>query len=169
MDLYVILGLEREASEDDIRRAYRRLARRYHPDINPGDRVAATEFRRIAEAFETLVDPVRRQQYDAGSVPAATHEKRTFEFEGFDFSVSVSGASAPTFGDLFADILQTGAQPRQGERERGADLHLSLTLTFDEALRAGSHDVTITRAERCRLCRGRGIVPVPESRCSTCG
>ena len=67
MDLYVILGLEHGASESEIKRAYRRLARRYHPDINPGDRTAEARFRQILEAYETLIDPERRSRYDAGS------------------------------------------------------------------------------------------------------
>jgi curved DNA-binding protein CbpA len=65
MDLYLVLGLEREATVGDIKRAYRRLARRFHPDINPGDRRAALQFRQIAEAYETLSDPERRRRYDA--------------------------------------------------------------------------------------------------------
>src|SRR4051795_6628526 len=105
MDFYILLGLERVATVGEIKRAYKRLARKYHPDINPGDRRAAAQFRQIAEAYETLSDPDRRQRYDvtgAADVPVET----TFGFEGFDFSVSVSGEAAPTFGDLFADIFR---------------------------------------------------------------
>src|SRR3989454_8526560 len=101
MDFYVILGLGRDATPGDIKRAYKRLARRFHPDINPGDRMAAAQFRQIAEAYETLSDPERRRRYDALG-QRTTAEPTTYGFEGFDFSVSVSGASAPTFGDLFA-------------------------------------------------------------------
>src|SRR5688572_5517599 len=106
MDFYILLGLERGATLNDIKRAYKRLARRYHPDINPGDRTAAAQFRQIAEAYETLSDPDRRRRYDSGGVSASSRVDPTFGFEGFDFSVSVSGASAPTFGDLFADVLR---------------------------------------------------------------
>ena len=66
MDFYIVLGLRREASADEVKRAYRRLARRYHPDINPGDERAAAQFDQIVEAFETLSDPTRRARYDAG-------------------------------------------------------------------------------------------------------
>src|SRR5437870_10353828 len=103
MDFYILLGLDRAATIDDVKRAYKRLARRYHPDINPGDRLAAAQFRQIAEAYETLSDPERRRRYDAGGMGTMV-EATSFGFEGFDFSVSVSGSSAPTFGDLFADI-----------------------------------------------------------------
>ena len=85
MDLYALLGLAPGATPADIKRAYRRLSRRYHPDINPGDRAAETLFRRISEAYETLVDPDRRRTYDAGA-PPAEGDASTFEFTGFDFS-----------------------------------------------------------------------------------
>src|ERR1700752_2588039 len=105
MDFYVILGLERGASLNDIKRAYKRLARKCHPDINPGDRLAAAQFRQIAEAYETLIDPDRRRRYDATGMATAPPGPSPFGFEGFDFSVSVSGAAASTFGDLFADVF----------------------------------------------------------------
>src|SRR3982751_4870478 len=105
MDFYVILGLDRAATTGDIKRAYRRLARRYHPDINPGDRTAAEQFRQIAEAYETLMDPDRRGRYDRGGSAGAEDGGATVGFDGFDFSAAVSGAAAPTFGDLFADVL----------------------------------------------------------------
>src|SRR6202166_4775621 len=105
MDFYVILGVERGAALGDIKRAYKRLARRYHPDINPGDRTAAARFKQIAEAYETLSDPDRRRRYDAGRgrETAPTPPEAAFGFEGFDFTVAANGESAPTFGDLFAD------------------------------------------------------------------
>src|SRR2546423_13115955 len=106
MDFYIVLGITREATLGDIKRAYRRLARRYHPDINPGDSTSAEQFRRIAEAYETLSDPDRRRGYDAtGRGAQPSEDEAGFGFDGFDFSVSVSEADAPTFGDLFADVL----------------------------------------------------------------
>src|SRR4029077_2147058 len=99
MDFYVILGVDRAAVLGEIKRAYKRLARRYHPDINPGDRTAAAHLRALSEADETLRDSERRRRYDLGGRPGAPAEASTFGFEGFDFSVTVSGASAPTFGD----------------------------------------------------------------------
>src|SRR4029077_6529968 len=124
MDFYILLGLGRNASPGEIKRAFRRLARKYHPDINPGDNRAAAQFRQIAEAYETLVDPLLRQRYDAGEVTGPVLETRTVGFEGFDFSVSVSGASAPTFGDLFSEIWRQRAGTFDGDQpERGADLH----------------------------------------------
>src|SRR5438876_4894124 len=133
MDFYVILGLGRDATPGDIKRAYKRLARRFHPDINPGDRMAAAQFRQIAEAYETLSDPDRRRRYDAGGATVVTTGEGTFGFEGFDFTVSVSGASASTFGDLFAEVLHQREGRRSDVAERGVDLHQTLTLTFEEA------------------------------------
>src|SRR5438093_10574866 len=101
MDLYVLLGLERGATLADVKRAYKRLARKFHPDINPGDRMAAAQFRQIAEAYETLSDPDRRRRYDLVGL-TSSGESVEYGFEGFDFSISVDGDSAPTFGDLFA-------------------------------------------------------------------
>src|SRR5882672_1968310 len=169
MDFYIVLGLERAATVGDIKRAYKRLARRFHPDINPGDRMAAAQFRQIAEAYETLVDPDRRRRYDAAGYPAAS-EPITYGFEGFDFSVSVSGASAPTFGDLFADVIGQGQGSRRGEGApvRGADLHQSLELTFEDAMRGGQRGLTVTRQEHCRTCRGMGRMHTAETRCGQC-
>jgi DnaJ-class molecular chaperone len=85
MDLYVVLGVRQDASESEIRRAYRRLARQFHPDINPGDQAAAAHFQQVLEAYETLIDRERRVRYDAGEM-AAPAEARRGGFEGFDFS-----------------------------------------------------------------------------------
>lgn len=166
MDFYILLGLEREATLTEIKRAYRRLARRYHPDINPGDRLAAAQFRQIAEAYETLSDPERRRRYDtAGRV---SMESATFGFDGFDFSVSVSGAAAPTFGDLFADVLQPRAGGEPDVPERGADLYQSLTCTFEEAMHGGRREIVVTRQAHCRACQGTGRLRTAESRCLHC-
>jgi molecular chaperone DnaJ len=166
MDFYLILGLDRAATLGDVKRAYRRLARRFHPDINPGDRTAAAQFRQIAEAYETLSDPDRRQRYDTVGPVGTTVQAATFGFEGFDFSASVSGPSAPTFGDLFADVLHQ----RRAEIEplRGADLHQTISLSFEDAMRGGQRQLTVTRHEQCRTCRGTGHLQMEESRCLQC-
>lgn len=167
MDLYFVLGVERAASLDEIKRAYKRLARRYHPDINPGDREAEVQFRRIATAFETLSDPVRRQRYDTqGHVVGEATGAVAFGFEGFDFSVSVSGSAAPTFGDLFAEVLQE--QSGVGRPERGADLHQTVSLTLEEAFAGGVRDVVVMRQAACRACAGSGDVQDVERSCAQC-
>jgi molecular chaperone DnaJ len=166
MDFYILLGVERSASLNDIKRAYKRLARKFHPDINPGDRLAATQFRQIAEAYATLSDPDRRRRYDSVGVPSEAAEAQAFGFEGFDFSVSVGGHEAPTFGDLFADIFQSRATANASER--GADLHHAIALTFEQSLRGGQQSVTVTRQEHCRTCNGVGHLTTAETRCPLC-
>src|SRR6187431_944672 len=101
MSAYDLLGLDRDASEAHVRRAYRRLARRWHPDLNPGNAEAARHYIAITEAFDTLVDPVRRRAYDASGVVAPPASAAPPAFAGFDFSLTLQGAEASTFGDLF--------------------------------------------------------------------
>src|SRR5262245_37959118 len=112
MDFYVILGLAPGASQAEIKRAYRRLSRRYHPGVNPGDRQAQAVFERVTEAYETLSDPTRRREYDAagGSNPQSQRAAAgAFEFAGFDFSFAARGTDAATFSELFADVLHPTA------------------------------------------------------------
>jgi molecular chaperone DnaJ len=166
MDLYVVLGLAHGATESDIKRAYRRLARRYHPDINPGDRLAEARFRQILDAYETLIDPQRRSRYDAGQGLEAADDRRKSGFEGFDFSARGVDYSA-TFGDLFAEVLtERGARP--AEQERGADLHQDMRLSFEEALAGTQRQVTVTRRENCRACAGAGRTRVSPGSCHMC-
>jgi molecular chaperone DnaJ len=146
MDFYLILGVERSASSSEIRRAFKRLARRLHPDINPGDQVSASQFQRISEAYETLNDPERRRQYDVTGNTGEAPPAPSFGFEGFDFSAS-AGTTTSGFGDLFADLLPP--RDRGGfdrAPARGSDLHQSITIAFVDAARAGS---------RWSLSRGR--------------
>ncbi len=167
-DFYVLLGVERAATLSEIKRAYKRLARRCHPDINPGDRMAAAQFHQVSEAYQTLIDPDRRQRYDAVGREAAA-EAVTVGFDGFDFSVSVNGTSASTFGDLFADVLhQRVAGQGDAGAERGADLHRAIAIGFEAAMRGGQREITVTRQEHCRACRGMGALHVDESRCTHC-
>jgi len=164
MNFYVMLGLRREASPEEVKRAYLKLARKYHPDINPGDRAAAEYFRQITEAYETLVDPARRRDYDAHDDVPGTPVESKYRFAGFDFSVRVEGQQAPTFGDLFADAV--GGAVRGPER--GADLHATLELTLEEVARGVRRELTLTRLERCGPCGGRGVLRGAEGPCHVC-
>ncbi len=170
MDLYGVLGLRRDASPDDIKRAYRRLARRFHPDINPGDRAAGARFRQVVFAYETLIDDDRRRQYDQTGTVDRPREGASFGFEGFDFSVEVSSAGgSSTFGDLFADVLRRPDGAAVGrESVRGSDLHADVSLGFLESIQGTERLVTVTRFERCRTCGGAGAVPAPEAPCPSC-
>jgi molecular chaperone DnaJ len=164
MDLYVVLGVRHGASEAEIKRAYRRLARRYHPDINPGDNMAEARFRQILQAYETLMDPDRRSRYDSGTV--SEDARRASGFEGFDFSARGADYSA-TFGDLFAEVL-TERGTRKTVPERGADLHQTIHLSFDDALAGVKRPVTVTRRETCRGCAGTGRTRVSPGPCVIC-
>src|SRR3970040_135390 len=166
MDLYIVLGVQHGASEAELKRAYRRLARRFHPDINPGDQTAEDRFRQILEAYETLIDPARRSRYDAGHPLVTDPGRQGSGFEGFDFSTRGVDYSA-TFGDLFADVL-TERGARQAPAQRGADLHAEMQVTFEEALSGGQRAMTITRREHCRGCAGTGRTRASTSACHLC-
>ncbi|HET7619069.1 MAG TPA: J domain-containing protein [Vicinamibacterales bacterium] len=167
MDLYAVLGLSPGASVADIKRAYRRLARRFHPGINPGDRAAASMYSRITEAYEILTDPERRRQYEQEGRQTVV-SSATFEFTGFDFSASAQGAQAATFTELFADVLHPVTSPDTGRPEAGADLHAELTVAFDESVRGVERQIVVTRLEVCAACGGRGQIATPEARCPGC-
>lgn len=164
MDLYILLGVQQGASEAEIKRAYRRLARRLHPDINPGDRMAAARFQQILEAYETLIDPDRRSRYDAGH--AAVEEPAAPRgFEGFDFSTRGVDYSA-SFGDLFAEVLSE--RGTRAPAERGADLHLEVEVGFEEALAGGERAITLIRRDHCRGCAGTGRARGHTGACAGC-
>jgi molecular chaperone DnaJ len=170
MDFYAILGLSTDASLTDIKRAYRRMARRYHPGINPGDRAAEEMFRRVSEAYETLVDPRRREEYDAVGRAAAAPPPGSpvsLEFTEFDFSVAAHGPQAATFAELFSDVLHPA--PARGHRaERGADLNATITIDFLDAIKGVARQLVMTRHVLCSMCAGTAHVPVSDSRCHEC-
>ena len=169
MNFYVILGVSENASTSEIKRAYKRLARRYHPGINPGDRSAEMMFARVSEAYETLVDPGRRRQYDSGGAAAEpAGEATTFMFSEFDFSVARKGPEASTFTELFADILHPVPRRDEGRPEPGADVHAALTLSFAEAVRGVERQVLVTRQVTCRACAGSGRLVAHEGQCGEC-
>lgn len=167
MDLYELLGLPRGATLIEIKRTYKRLARRYHPDINPGDHDAEARFKEITRAYETLSDPERRLLYDNGALSSVS-TAISFEFEGFDFSGAGGQGDSTTFGDLFAEVFAQRHEARPVEAERGTDIHATVSLTFDEAMGGAQRRLTVTRRETCTECRGFGVLRVNESRCLQC-
>ncbi|MEZ5284421.1 MAG: J domain-containing protein [Vicinamibacterales bacterium] len=167
MDLYVVLGVQREASEGDIKRAYRRLARRWHPDINPGDREAAVRFRQVLEAYETLIDPDRRRRYDEHGLVAEGLDVPSFGFAGFDFSPQVHAEPTTTFGELFADVFGL-REDAAAVPQRGADIHARTTVSFEEMWHGVERSVTLTRHHACGRCAGSGFHRVSETRCVSC-
>lgn len=163
MDFYVLLGVRREATDSDIRRAYRRLARQYHPDINPGDRAAADRFRHIALAYETLLDPERRRSYDRGDV--APTERPAAGFTGFDFSAGVHAEASTTFGDLFADAI---VRPVERRPARGADVHATVSVSLADVLTGARRRVTVHRLAACTACAGSGAAATAGRECVAC-
>jgi molecular chaperone DnaJ len=168
MDLYIVLGVQREASDAEIKRAYRRLARQLHPDINPGDREAAERFRHTLQAYETLIDPDRRRTYDAGQLPGTTPTASAFGFAGFDFSSAASGHRSTTFGDLFEEVFARRGSRGRGAPEAGADLHVKAALSFADSCRGVEWPVTVTRHAACRACAGAGHHLTGETSCVAC-
>ena len=167
MDLYELLGLARGATLIEIKRSYKRLARKYHPDINPGDNAAEAHFKEITRAYETLSDPERRLRYDAGALSAASSSV-SFEFEGFDFSGGAASGNGTTFGDLFAEVFTQRQEAQTDEPARGADLYASVNLKFDEAIRGAERQMVLTRRDTCQTCRGVGALKIAEARCHRC-
>lgn len=170
VDFYVVLGVERSATRDEVSRAYRRLARRYHPGINPGDDEAEAFFRIVTEAYETLQDPARRREYDAHGAREHVSRPASIQFQGFDFSPGGSGSSA-TFEELFSDVAAAPdgrAGPAGGAPERGGDLFGEIALSFEEAVHGTERRLTITRLDVCGACGGAGRRRAVETRCASC-
>jgi molecular chaperone DnaJ len=169
MDLYTLLGLSRTASEADIERAYRRLARLYHPGVNPGDRVSQERYREVQEAYVVLGDATRRREYDRGPAPPpARPAEPAVAFEGFDFSAAAEGPLAATFAELFSDVFKQAAVEATSPT-RGADVELDADLSFADAMQGVDAALSVTRQERCPGCQGRGRVDRPPVPCPACG
>jgi len=184
-DYYELLGVARKASTKDIRAAYRKLARKYHPDLNPGDKSAEEKFKQIQEAYENLSDTKKRQMYDQygfnvpgpGGAPPRGAEYRGgdaedihFDFGGFDFGGGGGGAGgSASFRDLFNQVFR-GANAAQApqEREPGTDLEYQVDITFGEAMHGAVKKLNITHLEVCPVCHGAGFAPGDEKTCPTC-
>ncbi len=167
MDLYTLLGVARTASSAEIERAFRRLARRYHPGVNPGDRVSEAMYQQIQEAYAVLADVTRRREYDRGARGEPVVEA-TITFEGFDFEAPAEGPRAATFSELFADVFQHAAQEATAP-SRGLDVEADLQISFRDAARGADVPLSVTRKERCVACLGRGRVVRAAAGCPACG
>ena len=171
-DYYELLGVGRKASQKEIRQAYRKLARKYHPDLNPGDKSAEEKFKQVQEAYDVLSDTKKRQMYDQFGFDA---ERRTaapqgqeqgvhFDFGGFDFG----GGTGTNFRDLFSQFFRGGGGAAVPETEPGSDLEYGIEIDFWEAMRGTVKKVTISRLETCAACGGSGAVGTPQT-CEVCG
>nr|WP_246196146.1 molecular chaperone DnaJ [Aquisphaera giovannonii] len=162
-DLYEVLGVARDAAPDDIKKAYRQMALKYHPDRNPGDKEAEKKFRESAEAYEVLSDAGKRQRYDryghAGLEGAAVHDFRSTDDIMSAFSDIFGGG---LFGDIFGDR-------RRGPRP-GPDLLMKLEIELVDAARGVSRSIEVSRQDFCGECRGSGAKPgTVASTCNYCG
>ncbi|HEU5393476.1 MAG TPA: DnaJ domain-containing protein, partial [Candidatus Methylomirabilis sp.] len=158
-DYYEVLGLPRSATERDLKRAYRRLARRHHPDVNPGDKAAEARFKEITEAYEVLSDPQKRAEYDQfghrGAAGPRPGPGGPFAGAPFDFGEFARGG----FGGL-GDLLEGMFGGRPGTREqaapRGEDLHYSIDIDFEQAIRGVTTEISLHRSAPCTSCGGSG-------------
>ena len=166
-DFYELLGVGRDATEDDLKKAFRKLARQYHPDANPNDAEAETRFKEIALAYETLSDPQKRAHYDRfGTAPGAAGGGDPFSGMNLnDIFDAFFGGSNPFGGSPFGTA---GGRTRAGP-QRGADLEAVLTLDFEDAVLGADAEVTVRTATVCESCDGRGAAEGTQPvTCGTC-
>jgi len=181
-DYYELLGVSRKASAKDIRTAFRKLARKYHPDLNPGDKASEEKFKQLQEAYDVLSDTKKRQMYDqygfySDSVPPSGYSGGpdgagsdvNFNFDGFDFGGgSGAGVGGGSFRDLFSSFFGgRGSTSVQEEAAEGADLEYRIEIDFWDAVRGAVKKIQITRLDSCQTCHGTGAVGTPQV-CPTC-
>lgn len=177
-DYYEVLGVDKTADDAAIKRAYRKLAKKYHPDANPGDEAAAEKFRECSEAYAVLSDAEKRKAYDTyghAAFDPNSSAGASSGFGGFDFSNM-------DFGDIFGDLFGFGGGSRGGfssygfggqranQAQRGASIRASVRITFDEAIKGTKKNIKIRYKDTCSKCSGTGAKPgtSPET-CPKCG
>jgi len=181
-DYYELLGVSKKASAKDIRTAFRKLARKYHPDLNPGDKSSEEKFKQLQEAYDILSDSKKRQMYDQygfysdnippggpGAGPQQDGEGVNFDFGGFDFGGG-SGAQGggASFRDLFSQFFRGGrGAGGEPEHEPGGDLEYQIEIDFWDAVRGAVKKLTITRLDTCDTCHGTGAIGSAQT-CPTC-
>ncbi len=177
-DYYELLGVSRKAAQKEIRAAYRKLARKYHPDLNPGDKSSEEKFKQVQEAYDVLSDTKKRQMYDqfgfdtpgSGGMPTAGDPGDVhFDFGGFDFGGGNSGGG-PSFRDLFSQYFRGGGGVAEAptHAEPGSNLEYQIEITFWEAVRGTVKKLSIARLDTCTDCHGTGTVGQPQA-CTACG
>ncbi len=156
-DYYEVLGIDKSADENEIKRAYRKVAKKYHPDMNPGDKEAEEKFKEAAEAYEVLSDPEKKAKYDQfGHAAFEQGGGGAGGFGGFDFG---GGDMGDIFGDIFGDFFGGGGRSSSARRNgprQGAHLRAAVRITFDDAIRGVKKDIDIALKDECESCHGSG-------------
>ncbi len=169
-DYYEVLGVPKDADDAAIKKAYRQLAKKYHPDINPGDKEAEAKFKEASEAYAVLSDADKRRQYD--QFGHAAFDGSGGGSGGFDFSNMGDIFGSDIFGDIFGDLFGGSSSRRRNSNGpmRGSDVRTSVRITFAESVTGTSKKLDIILKETCNTCHGTGAKPgtSPEN-CSKCG
>ncbi|MEO5859636.1 MAG: molecular chaperone DnaJ [Pyrinomonadaceae bacterium] len=192
-DYYKVLGVNKDAKADEIKKAYRRLARKYHPDVNPNDKAAEDKFKEVQSAYDILSDEKKRKTFDkfgyyndnldpdspfGGGASAGAAGAPGFDFSGFDFSSGTSQGGS-SFRDIFSDLFggsgsggATGARPApeppKAMPKKGRDIEIPLALSFEESFTGLTTNLTVNRSEQCSRCLGAGDTGGPVVTCTTC-
>lgn len=168
-DFYSVLGLSRDASESDIKKAYRQMSKKWHPDKHKGDKDAEQKFKEINEAYEVLGNAKRKQQYDQFGTTGGPGGPGG-GFGGFDFSGFQQG-DFNGFGDIFESFFGGGAGGRRRKPDnRGADLQVRLTITFAESVSGVQKEIALDKEAACETCSGTGATPGTDMKqCDQCG
>ncbi|MDO4453862.1 MAG: molecular chaperone DnaJ [Eubacteriales bacterium] len=169
-DYYEVLGVDRGADEATIKKAYRQLAKKYHPDMNPGDQEAEKKFKEASEAYSVLSDPEKRRQYDQfGHAAFEQGGGGAGGFGGFDFN---GGDMGDIFGDIFGDFFGGGRKRSAAGNSpmKGANIRASVRISFEEAVFGCEKELELTLKDECKTCHGTGAKPGtnPET-CPKCG
>ncbi|MGD9561744.1 MAG: molecular chaperone DnaJ [Pyrinomonadaceae bacterium] len=191
-DYYQILGVKKDAKADEIKKSYRRLARKFHPDVNPNDKVAEEKFKEVQEAYDVLSDAKKRKVFDrfgyyndnldpdspfGAGAAAGGAGPGGFDFSGFDFSGGsrTSDSSSSSFRDIFSDLfggsgggVRAEPEPPRAIPKRGRDIEMPLALSFEESFSGLTTNITVNRSEQCSRCQGAGDTGGPVVTCSTC-
>ena len=163
-DYYEVLGVAKDASDEDIKKAYRKLAKKYHPDMNPGDKNAEAKFKEASEAYAILSDPDKRRQYDQFGHAAFDGAGG---FGGFDFNAADFG---DIFGDIFGDFFGGGRRGPANGPMKGANVRTSVRITFLEAVTGVEKEITLNLKDPCPTCSGTGAKPgTTPQMCPKCG
>ncbi len=170
-DYYETLGVSKTADQDEIKKAYRKLARKYHPDANPDDPKAEEKFKEISTAYEVLSDPDKRKQYDAGPAPFfGQGGAQGFDPSAFGGGQAFSGDFADLFGGLFGGRFGTTSRRRRTAAEKGNDIGVSVTISFEDSLKGVTTRISVPKAVECATCGGTGAAPgTGPTTCSQCG